>query len=180
MHKKIAAVVASACALLVSAGVLASAAAYDSSVDPIVTLSYLSNQFKNEILSEVDKRIESIVGTLESYRNERAAAETPAVTTVEVTSGQSTVFEVVELTWGDILYAESACEVMLRAGAAVCMAPDAKQGLADITGGYEIYNGEFLTKNHMCLIPRADGRGLVAQSESVYIMVRGDYSIVKG
>ena len=180
MNKKIAAVCAAACALVVSAGVLASAAAYDSSIDPIVTLSYLSNQFKNEILAEVDKRIESITGSLEAYRIERENAPEPAVTTVEVPVGQSAVFEVVELSWGDVLYAESACEVMLRAGTAVCTAPDAKQGLADITGGYEIYNGEYLTKNHMCLIPRADGRGIIAQSQSVFIMVRGEYSIVKG
>ena len=69
---------------------------------------------------------------------------------------------------------------MLRAGTAVCIAPDAGQGLADITGGYEIYNGDYLTKNHMCLIPRADGRGIIAQSQSVFIMVRGDYYIVEG
>ena len=86
----------------------------------------------------------------------------------------------VELGYGDIVFASSACEIMLRAGTAVCIAPDAGQGLADITGGYEIYNGDYLTKNHMCLIPRADGRGIIAQSDSVFIMVRGDYYIVKG
>ncbi len=179
MKKKAMAAVALLSALVVGGGVIASAVSYDSSVDPIVTLSYLSNQFKNQILAEVDKRIEAITGALEAYRIDRETAEQQEPATVEVPAA-SAVFEVVELGYGDILYASSACEIMLRAGTAVCLAPDANQGLADTTGGYEIYNGDYLTKNHMCLIPRADGRGIIAQSDSVFIMVRGDYYIVKG
>lgn len=179
MKKKSMVVVALLSALAVGGGVIASAVSYDSSVDPIVTLSYLSNQFKNQILAEVDKRIEAITGSLEAYRidHENAGYEEPETAQVPAASA---VFEVVELGYGDILYASSACEIMLRAGSAVCLAPDANQGLADTTGGYEIYNGDYLTKNHMCLIPRADGRGIIAQSDSVFIMVRGDYYIVKG
>ena len=177
MKKKAMAAVALLSALAVGGGVIASAVSYDSSVDPIVTLSYLSNQFKNQILAEVDKRIEAITGSLEAYRIDRENAGEAEPVTVEAPSA---VFEVVELGYGDILYASSACEIMLRAGTAVCLAPDENQGLADTTGGYEIYNGDYLTKNHMCLIPRADGRGIIAQSDSVFIMVRGDYYIVKG
>lgn len=181
MKKKTLTAAALVSALVLSGGAIAHAAAYDSSVDPIVTLSYLSNQFKNEILAEVDKRIESITGSLEAYRLERENSPQPVVTTVqEQAPAASALFEVVELGYGDILYASSACEIMLRAGSVVCLAPDASQGLADTTGGYEIYNGDYLTKNHMCLIPRADGRGVIAQSDSVFIMVRGDYYIVKG
>ena len=182
MKKKALAAAALVSALVVSGGVIASAAAYDSSVDPIVTLSYLTNQFKNEILSEVDKRIESITGSLEAYRIERESSPQPVVTVPDpvAPSGASAAFEVVELGYGDILYASSSCEIMLRAGSAVCIAPDAGQGLADITDGCELYNGDYLTKNHMCLIPRADGRGIIAQSQSVFIMVRGDYYIVEG
>ena len=175
MKKKILAVTAALLALVMTA-VIAAAAAYDSSVDPIVTLSYLSNQFKNEILSEVDKRIENIVGSLEQYRIAKDNEPEPVVTEIPLPSAS---FEVVELGLGDELYAESPCEIMLRAGSVMCIAPDASQGLADTTGGYDIYNGDYLTKNHMCLIPRADGRGISAKSESVFIMVRGEYSIVK-
>ena len=69
---------------------------------------------------------------------------------------------------------------MLRAGSAYCVAPDASQGIADYTAGAEIYNYQYLTKNHMCLIPRGDGRGIVADSESVFVMVKGEYTIVEG
>ncbi len=179
MKKKMAAGIAVVFVILVTAGVIAHAAAYDSSLDPLVTLSYLSNQFKNEILSEVDKRIENITGSLEAYALYQDRYPDPYTPPVQESSA-SAAFEVVELSYGDVLYAASACEIMLRAGVVSCIASDASQGLADITGGYEIYSGEFLTKNHMCLIPRADGRGIQALSDSVFIMVRGDYTIVKG
>ena len=78
------------------------------------------------------------------------------------------------------MYADGACDIMLRAGKATCIAPDPTQGLADYTDASEIYNGQELTKNHMCLIPRGDGRGIRAASESVFIMIRGEYTIVKG
>ena len=88
-------------------------------------------------------------------------------------------YEVIEMKYGDCLFAAGAVDIMLRAGSAVCIAPDAGQGISDDTACAEIYNGEALTKNHMCLIPRGDGRGIMATAQSLYIMVRGDYSLVK-
>ena len=179
--KKIAIAAAVTLALLTTVGVFASAAGYDSSTDPIVTLSYLTTQFKNEILEEVDKKIAAVSDSLSSLRStDQTPAQTLAaepVINTNASSAQSTAYEVVELTYGDTLYAADACELILRAGEAVCIAPDASQGLADVTNGYEIYNGQALTKNHLCLIPRADGRGIMAASESVFIMVSGDYTL---
>jgi len=106
----------------------------------------------------------------------------PAETVPEYNEPAPTIsmtYEVIELKDGDAIYAISACDIMLRAGSAFCIAPDERQGIADYTSGEEIYNGMPLTKNHMCLIPRGDGRGVLAASESVFIMVRGDYTIVR-
>lgn len=154
------------------------AAAYDSSEDPLITWSYLRDIFKPEILDAVDERFEEYEVILEqnrddNYRNEDFSQETTPQAPVSAT------YEVIELKNGDAIYAVSACDIMLRSGVAVCIAPDEKQGIADYTSGEEIYNGMGLTKNHMCLIPRGDGRGVLAASESVYIMVRGDYTIVQ-
>ena len=190
MKRKTAILLAAALALVVSTGVFAAAAGYDSSTNPIVTLNYLTNNFKKEILEAVDERINAKIAEI---TNKLEAAELAAPVTepepepepepVVVTQpapAPSTAYEVVQLANGDALYAEDSCEVILRAGYAVCIAPDPTQGLADTTNGYEIYNGQALSKNHTCLIPRADGRGILATSDSVYIMVRGEYSIVKG
>ena len=159
-------------AVTLAVGVIASvgstvAAVYDSAEDPVISLSYLYDVFKVELLDEV----KALIGNSSDER-------TVTVTRPEASSGAT--YEVVELTRGDCLYAEGACDLMLRSGTAVCIAPDVSQGIADYTSAYEIYNGDSLTKNHMCLIPRGDGRGVCATSDSVYIMVRGEYSIVKG
>ena len=192
MKKKTGIIAAATLALVVSTGVIAAAAAYDSSTNPIVTLNYLTNNFKREILEAVDERIdarlEELRGALEASRPAETEPEpSPApVESVPEPAGPETApvpsmaYEVVELTTGDALYALDACEIILRAGEAVCIAPDPSQGLADTTGGYEIYNGQPLSKNHTCLIPRGDGRGIYAAAQSVFIMVRGEYSIVKG
>ena len=152
------------------------AAAYDSSEDPLVSLSYLTKIFKTELLEELNDTIESEIARrmdnldLSQYQ---PSYEEPA-------PAISSTYEVIELSWGDSLYAAGACDIMLRAGSAYCIAPDASQGIADYTSGTEIYNYQYLTKNHMCLIPRGDGRGIMADSESVFVMVRGEYTIVEG
>ena len=189
MKKKTGIIAAAGLALVLSTGVIAAAATYDSSTNPIVTLNYLTNNFKREILEAVDERLDA---RLEELRASLEAAR-PAVTEPEPSPAPveiqpepepvyvpSMAYEVIELTTGDALYALDACEIILRAGEAVCIAPDPSQGLADTTGGYEIYNGQSLSKNHTCLIPRGDGRGIYAATQSVFIMVRGEYSIVKG
>ena len=154
------------------------AAAYDSSEDPIVSLSYLTRIFKTELLEELNETIDTELDRrmnnldLSQYQPAPSEPAQPAVS--------SSTYEVIELSWGDALYAAGACDIMLRSGSAYCVAPDSSQGIADYTSGAEIYNYQYLTKNHMCLIPRGDGRGIMADSESVFVMVRGDYTIVEG
>lgn len=154
------------------------AAAYDSSEDPLITWSYLRDIFKPEILDAVDERFEEYEVILEQNRDDNSQNDDFSQETTPQAPVSAT-YEVIELKNGDAIYAVSACDIMLRSGTAVCIAPDEKQGIADYTSGEEIYNGMGLTKNHMCLIPRGDGRGVLAASESVYIMVRGDYTIVQ-
>jgi len=165
---------------VVSALGVAVGAAYDSSENPLITLSYLTEIFRVELLDEIDERLEAMEARLENsaqddyWEDQYWEDETEAAPTVVEH------YDVVELHYGDALYAVSACDIMLRAGQATCIAPDPTQGISNYTVGAEIYGGEYLTKNHMCLIPRGDGRGVLAQSESVFFMVKGDYTIVEG
>lgn len=156
---------------------ISAAAAYDSSEDPIVSLSYLISVFKPELMDDINARIdEEVARRIESLDLSQYISSSNQ----DNNSSASTSYEVIELKMGDSVYATSACDIMLRAGNAYCIAPDAGQGIADYTSGSEIYNYDYLTKNHMCLIPRGDGRGIRADSESVFIMIRGEYTIVEG
>jgi len=190
-HQKRLRVIAATLAVVMTLGISVFAASYDSSEDPLISLSYLVNIFKPEIEKEYKEKVsglestiaslESKIQTLSQQLAEGTKPETeapPAETTPQVTA-PSMAFEVIELTTGDQLYAISACEIILRAGEAYCIAPDPTQGLAALTG-YEVLNGQALAKNINHLIPRGDGRGIMANSESVFIMVRGEYRIVEG
>lgn len=189
--KKIRTIIAAASVAL-TLGVTVLAASYDSSEDPLISLSYLTNIFKPEIEQKYEETIEKLEARLAELENTISdpiidtypGEDEPVVdTTPDNNNGSitaSSTYEVVELTYGDSLYAVTACDIMLRSGNAACIAPDASQGIADYTDGYEIYNDQAIVKNHMLLIPRGDGRGIKALSESVFVMVRGDYTIVEG
>ena len=132
-------VVGAVLASLVAGLALTAAAAYDSSSDPLITLSYLRDVFKVELMNEVDEKLAGYTPSSGS-----SSETTPAETEPEAPSNNtsaSQTYEVIELTNGEALYAVNACEIILRSGSAVCTAPDAKQGIADMTDASEIYNG---------------------------------------
>ncbi len=179
--------------LTLSAVGITAGAAYDSAEDPLISLSYLTDIFKPEMIDFIDDRFDEIMEQLEKEKNEtesetetESESETDAEPDIPSESEETedstptqAGYEVVELGEGDALYAVSACEIILRAGKVSCIAPDEGQGIADLTSADEIYDGIGLTKNHLCLIPRGDGRGIIATTESVFIMIRGDYTIVE-
>lgn len=162
---------------VVAAFGITAAATYDSSEDPLITLSYLTKIFKTELLEELNNAIDDEIAR---RMDNLDISDYTSSGNTSASSSSSSSYEVVELGYGDALYAASACDIMLRSGSAYCLAPDASQGISDYTAGVEIYNYQYLTKNHMCLIPRGDGRGIFADSDSVFVMVRGEYTIVEG
>ena len=68
-------------------------------------------------------------------------------------------------------------QFLVRSGAANAVAPTANQGLSDMTVGGEILNGKKVPINHLVLVPRGDGRGIIITSSESYVMVRGPYSV---
>jgi hypothetical protein len=138
------------------------AAEVGSSSDPLVTLSYLNDTYLSTILSKVDGKI--------SARNSALISQIGS-------SGNSTsgdTFKVLSLSKGETLTGGIGCEVLLRAGTAVCAASSAP-GLVDETTGGTINNGASLAQNHLYMMT-IENRGVKA-SGSVKLLVRGTYSI---
>ena len=87
-------------------------------------------------------------------------------------------YQVIRLTKGAKLLAESACEIILRSGTAIVISITIN-GVNDLSEGTELFNAENVPQYHSLLVPRGgDGRGIQVTSTESYIMVRGDYSIV--
>ena len=149
---------------LVLNGTISAAAEAGSSGDPLVSLSYLNETYRQTILSKVDSRI--------AERNTALIAQLGGSGSG---GGTAASFTVVTLSSGQVLKGEIGCEVMLRVGTASCVAPSAP-GLIDETGGSTLNNGAGLVKNHLYMMTIED-RGVKATAGTVKLLVRGGYQI---
>ncbi|QSX06120.1 hypothetical protein JYG23_01245 [Sedimentibacter sp. zth1] len=141
--------------------------------DPIIVLSYL-NQRINELVSQykLDK-IEEIQKTTE----ENQATIDELNKKLENSDESTTTLEVVNLAAGEKLIAGAGVEIILRAGTVTAIASDLG-GLSDVTLASDIKQDVEIQKNHLIIVPRNDGRGVLAQTDAI-LMVRGSYIVTK-
>ena len=148
--------------------------AYDGNSDPVISLSYLKQYIQTMVdpqIQTMQQKIAALEGELEALRNTETPSDTEQIPVME----QYTVLHVMQ---GTVVNASSACDIMLRAGQAVAVVPATAQGnLSDYTDGREIADGQAIPADHMILIARGDGRGLLVTSPEAYIMIRGEYTI---
>jgi len=135
---------------------MAQSATVGGETDPLVTLSYIEKRI-TELLTSIDQ-------------NYSKKGESSGI-------GATPQYEVVFVKAGQSLILSSSVEAILRSGEATAIA-SFNGGLSDLTAGVDLGQGIPVTKNHLLLIPRDDGRGLKALSD-LYVMVRGKYTIVQ-
>jgi len=68
-------------------------------------------------------------------------------------------------------------EIILRAGTATAVGSAPGSGLVNITNGTNLDTGALLTRNHLLLVPRADGRGARVTSATAVFLVRGPHQV---
>jgi hypothetical protein len=159
--------------------------------DPLISLSYLNEVFwprvEKAILDAADGILpddnndsffdDPFEDTYEDTSDETEPEDTDSSDEPVVVSGSE--YEVLHLMQGDIVLAETPCELILRSGSAKAYLSGNESGIADLTAGIDIKEGEEFVANHLLLVPRGgDGRGFIVTSAEVYIMVRGGYDIV--
>lgn len=137
--------------------------------DPVVTKSY------------VDQAIQ------QALKGGAVATQAPAVTATPVptapsnSGGNSSTDEgikIVDVKPGQTLVASAGAEFIVRAGKAIIFSADAN-GVADLTDGKDLTNGQPAPSNHLLSFPR-DGRGIAVQSGQtlgLVVMVRGGYTL---
>lgn len=123
------------------------------SSDPIVTQSY------------VEARLQALNDTLQTQIN-----------SIKLSGGGTDQgFEVVAVSAGQTVYLQENSQFILRTGEATAIAGQGG-GLANLTSGVDLQTGDSVPRNHLLLIPRSDGRGVVFLKDA-YIMVRGGYEV---
>ena len=131
---------------ILSLALIGGSAIYGTEKDPVVTVSYL-----NEKLSQL--------------KNTGGAS----------TASTGNEMKLVELKKGDRIIAAAGSELILRSGEATAIATDLG-GLSDLTQGKDIKHARQVERDHLLVIPRSDGRGLLAKT-SALVLVRGSYSV---
>ncbi|KAB3534170.1 hypothetical protein F8154_09540 [Alkaliphilus pronyensis] len=125
-----------------------------STEDPLVTQSY------------VEQRIEQF-----KYYVDQKLANNETGQPSEAAS----TFKVVELKNGERLITGGGTELILRSGKAKAIVSELG-GLSNVTEGYDIGKDQSIPTNHLLIIPRDDGRGVIATTDAI-LMVKGAYTI---
>ena len=181
MKKNIRAILAAALAftLFFTASAGASGSAPGSAADPFVSQSYVEARF-DALLDEYkklldahqggsafqmnDAQLDVIVSDVVRILDSRADSETEAA-----------AFAPVNLFAGQVLIGGEGTEIILRSGSAAAWVPG-QSGLSDVTRGVDVFGNEQIRPNHLLIVPRADGRGLRANTEC-WLLVKGVYTI---
>lgn len=139
--------------------------------DPLVTKSYVDAQIakmsgNSSNTSALEKRL--------SVQEELIATLSEEITNLKASGSSS--FEIVKVKEGSTIYGKQGSEIIMRSGAGTIIASTAG-GVQDVTDGTDLAGGTAAPRNNLLLIPREDGRGIIANKEMV-LMVRGGYTIL--
>lgn len=129
--------------------------------DPVVTKSYVDQQ--------IQQALNGGGGGATNPTNPTNPTQ-PSQGTEEVKN--------VALKPGKILIADAGTEFIVRSGNAVIYT-EVSSGVADLTDGKDLLNGQVAPKNHLLSFPR-EGRGIQVkegQTSNLIVMVRGGYTI---
>lgn len=116
--------------------------------DPVVTKSY------------VDKVVNDLAQKLNLNGNADSGANTYQVVTVKP---------------GQVILGKQGTEIIVRSGEGIVLS-SAAGGLQDMTEGADIEGGNLAPRYHLLIVPKEDGRGIMATKELI-VMVRGGHII---
>jgi hypothetical protein len=117
------------------------------------------------------------VGQATAQSEAPGSKEDPLITKSYV--DQFLIPQVLEVKAGQSVIGQAGTEFVVRVGSTYCLADPAttKGGIADLTGGVDIKHMESIPLNHHLVVPRSDGRGLLAQTD-VVLLVWGQYQLL--
>ncbi|MDR1329976.1 MAG: hypothetical protein LBK23_10285 [Oscillospiraceae bacterium] len=165
------AVIAAAVIFGAGAGVIWAAGTLGTRDDPLVTLSYLNERFKTELIREFDekiaKRSEELTAKVDAYL---ASAPSPGG---DAASAPANVFSSVTLAKDGVIKFGAGAEVLPREGTAIFIG----SRLPDATTGESLAGDAAMPQNHLYIIAEA-GDGVKAGSDTLKLLVRGEYELV--
>ena len=91
-------------------------------------------------------------------------------------SGGGSKYTPVSAEKGQSIIGGEGTEIILRSGSATAYV-QVSDGIVNATTGQELFQGAAIPANNIIIVPREDGRGVTAASESWFI-IKGSYTII--
>lgn len=157
--------------VLFVAGVSALAVgAFGSRTDPLVTLSYIDETVKPEVMAYADDAVDELSDVFDDmiadYTDDLNARLDGATV-----GDKSDVFSVVNLSANDTMTCGVGTELMVRSGQ---MQTSSGMALSDTSSGSAVNGGSSLSVNHMYVVTST---GVLTANDNVVILVKGEYTI---
>lgn len=157
-------------------GAFSASATGGEQTDPLITLSYLTQVVKPELMNKVDEQVavneqallDKVNSAIDGYTEEMEQALGGSV-------GGNASYAAVTLTKDALLCPEAGAEVLLRSGSSKVAAGSAPVML-DATSGATVSIGGVLQVNHLYVVP-LDG-AVISASTDCTLLVRGNYTVV--
>jgi hypothetical protein len=147
--------------------------------DPVVTKSYVDQQIQKALGGEASTGSGNSSGNNSGSTGTGNSGSTGGDTSLPpLVSGASDAVEIVTVKPGQQLIGLSGAEFIVRSGKAVIVS-EGTNGVADLTDGIDLTNGQAAPSNHLLSFPR-DGRGITVLEGNKYsltVMVRGGYTL---
>ena len=160
--------------VLFVAGITAAVATttYGSSDDPLVTLSYLNQTVKPEIMKELDANLETTKAELAADFSARISQQTGSSGGVV----SPDAFTPVTLTARQVIRCSAGAELLVSSGGATAYGGSSPRLIDETDGTSLTAAGAAMTNNHLYIVP-GEGNGLRAASDGTVVMVRGGYTV---
>ncbi len=147
--------------------------------DPVVTKSYVDQQIQKALGGGTNTGSGNSSGSNNGSAGTGNSGSTGGDTSLPpLVSGASDAVEIVTVKPGQQLIGKSGAEFIVRSGKAVIVS-EGTNGVADLTDGIDLTNGQAAPTNHLLSFPR-DGRGITVLEGNKYsltVMVRGGYTL---
>lgn len=147
--------------------------------DPIVTKSYVDAQIQSiletfsgdENLDISEDVLQSIVDSATDQVLENIDDKLDNINTSEDSN-----YVPVELSEDEVLFGGEGTEIILRSGSAKTVVYGS-DGIVNATTGENLETNKSVPKNNILIVPREDGRGIIAEDDSTWCIVKGDYTV---
>ena len=138
--------------------------------DPMVSRSYVNSR-----IAELELQIAHLIAIIEDLDQGVSVPVTAPGQGHDAPIVSRELFVVVRAEPGMTLIGAASTEIILRAGRATVVAGE--NGLANVTTGRDLMNGESVPLNNLLIVPQPDGRGMRFYADS-YLMIKGDFHLV--